>query len=63
MIGKANERREADRQRRAAVNTTGRVPELLQDCDRRLSQWLASRPDSMQRAREAAAQIQGDSNA
>ncbi|PZP92637.1 MAG: hypothetical protein DI587_31260 [Variovorax paradoxus] len=51
------ERREADRQRRAAVVTTGRVPDLLQDGDRRLSRWLASRPDAMQRAREAAAQI------
>lgn len=56
-------RRDADRQRRAAVVSTGRMPELLQDCDRRLSQWLASRPDAMQHAREAAAQIRGGSNA
>lgn len=51
------QRREADRQRRAAVVVTGRVPEMLQDCDRKLSQWLSSRLDAMQRAREAAAQI------
>jgi hypothetical protein len=63
MIGKANERREADRQSRPDVVATGRMPALLQDCDRRLSQWLASRPDAKQRAREAAAQIQGSSNA
>jgi hypothetical protein len=36
---------------------TGWPPGLLQDDDKRLSKWLASRPDSMLRAREAAAEI------
>lgn len=40
------------------LNATGGSDEhLLQDCDRGLSQALASKPDAMQRAREAAAEI------
>ncbi len=33
---------------------TGRMPEMLQDCSRKLSQWLANRIDSRRHAREAA---------
>lgn len=33
---------------------TGRPPGLLQDDDKKLSKWLASRPDGMKNAREAA---------
>lgn len=51
------QRREQDRQRRHAVVTTGHMPELLQDCDTKLSKWLSSQPYAMVRAREAAAQI------
>ncbi len=56
-------RREADRARRAAVVTTGRMPEMCQDCDRKLSLWLAGRPDAMRHAREAAARILENRNA
>lgn len=33
---------------------TGRMPEMLQDCSRKLSKWLSSRIDSRMHAREAA---------
>lgn len=46
------QRREADRMRRAAVVTTGRMPELLQDCDRKLSMWFASRPNARWQVRD-----------
>ena len=36
----------------------GWPPGLLQDDDKKLSKWLASRPDSMLHAREAAAAIE-----
>ena len=36
---------------------TGWPPGMLQDDDKKLSQWLASRPDARLRAREVAAEI------
>jgi hypothetical protein len=35
--------------------TTGRMPEMLQDCDRKLSRALSNTPDARLHAREAAA--------
>lgn len=39
------------------VAATGRMPEMLQDCDRGLSRWLSNRIDSRQHAKEAGAAI------
>jgi hypothetical protein len=39
------------------VGPTGREPEMLQDADRGLSKWLASKPDARLHVREAAAAI------
>lgn len=51
------ELREADRARRHAVVTTGRMPELLQDCDRKLSLWFATRPNARYEVREVCVKI------
>jgi hypothetical protein len=39
--------------------TTGRMPEMLQDCDRKLSRALSNTPDARLHAREAAAGATG----
>lgn len=39
---------------------TGRMPAMLQDCNRQLSKWLAQRIDSRRHAREAASSIEMD---
>jgi len=36
---------------------TGREPELLQDCDKRLSKWLSNTPGARRIVREVAAEI------
>lgn len=51
------QRRELDRQRREALVTTGRMPELLQDCDRKLSLWFAGRADARRQVRIRCAEI------
>lgn len=51
----------AEHARRSALDVgvrTGHPPGLLQDDDKKLSKWLASRPDSMRRAREAVEAIE-----
>ena len=40
---------------------TGRAPGMLQDDDRGLSRWLASTPEAMRCARDAALNIEADS--
>lgn len=43
----------------ADTKRTGWPPGLLQDDDRKLSKWLASRPGARRVAREVAAAIRG----